>query len=69
MDKSEIKLETDYLGHVITRKDIKPNPDKISDIKKYAIPEITKQIKQCLGLIRYYRKFIDRLYYQVLPSH
>lgn len=59
MDKSEfLKLETSYLGHIITRDGIKPNPDKISAIEKYPIPETTKQIKQFLGLVGYYRKFI-----------
>ena len=59
MDKSEfLKLETAYLGHVISRDGIKPNPDKISAIKKYPIPKTPKEIKQFLGLLGYYRKFI-----------
>lgn len=59
MDKSEfLKLETAYLGHVITKEGIKPNPDKISAIMKYPIPKTPKEIKQFLGLLGYYRKFI-----------
>ena len=59
MDKSEfLKLETSYLGHIITRYGIKPNPDKISAIQKYPIPTTPKEIKQFLGLVGYYRKFI-----------
>jgi hypothetical protein len=59
MDKSEfLKLETAYLGHVITREGIKPNPEKIVAIQKYPIPKTPKEIKQFLGLIGYYRKFI-----------
>lgn len=59
MDKSEfLKLETAYLGHVISREGIKPNPDKIHAIENYPIPKTTKQIKQFLGLVGYYRKFI-----------
>lgn len=59
MDKSEfLKLETAYLGHIISKDGIKPNPDKISAIKKYPIPKTTKEIKQFLGLLGYYRKFI-----------
>lgn len=59
MDKSEfLKLETDFLGHVITRDGVKPNPDKIATIEKYPLPKTTKQIKQFLGLLGYYRKFI-----------
>jgi hypothetical protein len=59
MDKSEfLKLETAYLGHVISSEGIKPNPDKVVAIQNYPIPQTTKQIKQFLGLLGYYRKFI-----------
>lgn len=59
MDKSEfLKLETAYLGHVISRDGVKPNPDKIKTIENYPLPKTPKQIKQFLGLIGYYRKFI-----------
>lgn len=59
MDKSEfLKLETAYLGHVISKDGIKPNPDKINAIQKYPMPKTPKEIKQFLGLLGYYRKFI-----------
>lgn len=59
LDKSEfLKLETAYLGHVISNEGIKPNPDKIAAVKKYPLPKTPKQIKQFLGLLGYYRKFI-----------
>jgi transposase InsO family protein len=59
LDKSEfLKLETAYLGHVITRDGIKPNPDKVSAIQRYPMPKTPKEIKQFLGLLGYYRKFI-----------
>lgn len=59
MDKSEfLQLETAYLGHIISREGIKPNPDKIAAIQKYPLPKTNKEIKQFLGLLGYYRKFI-----------
>lgn len=59
MDKSEfLKLETAYLGHIIGREGIKPNPDKIKAIQNYPLPKTAKQIKQFLGLLGYYRKFV-----------
>lgn len=59
LDKSEfLKLETSYLGHIISRDGIKPNPDKITAIQNYPIPTTPKEIKQFLGLVGYYRKFI-----------
>ena len=59
MDKSEfLKMETAYLGHIISSDGVKPNPDKISAIERYPIPKTPKEIKQFLGLVGYYRKFI-----------
>lgn len=59
MDKSEfLKLETSFLGHVICREGVKPNPDKIAAIEKYPLPKTTTEIKRFLGLLGYYRKFI-----------
>lgn len=59
MDKSEfLKLETSYLGHVISKDGIKPNPDKISAIQNFPIPKTATEIKRFLGLVGYYRKFI-----------
>jgi len=59
LDKCEfLKQETSFLGHVITKDGIKPNPDKINAIQKYPIPTNTKELKGFLGLTGYYRKFI-----------
>lgn len=59
MDKSEfLKLETDFLGHVICKDGVKPNPNKIAAIEKYPLPKTTTEIKRFLGLLGYYRKFI-----------
>lgn len=59
MDKSEfLKLETEFLGHVICKDGVKPNPDKIAAIQRYPLPKTTTEIKRFLGLLGYYRKFI-----------
>src|SRR5699024_4044624 len=50
--------EISYLGHIITANGVKPNPEKIRAIVDYPTPTNTKAIKQFLGLLGYYRKFI-----------
>ena len=58
-DKCEfMRLEVAYLGHIISSKGVSPNPEKIKAIKCYPAPKNEKQIKQFLGLIGYYRRFI-----------
>ena len=59
-DKSNFfRKEVAYLGHIITTNGIKPNPDKIKTIKNFPIPKTVKEIKSFLGLLGYYRRFID----------
>lgn len=59
LDKCEfLKKETEFLGHIITTKGIKPNPNKINPIIKFPIPKTPKEIKSFLGLCGFYRKFI-----------
>ena len=59
LDKSEfLRKEVAYLGHIVTKDGIRPNPDKINAVKSFPIPKTPKEIKQFLGLIGYYRKFI-----------
>lgn len=60
LDKSEfLRHEVAYLGHVVTPEGVRPNPDKVKAIKNYPIPKTTKQIKGFLGLLGYYRRFIN----------
>lgn len=60
LDKSEfLRKEVAYLGHIVTPEGVKPNPDKVKAIKNYPIPKTTKQIKGFLGLLGYYRRFIN----------
>lgn len=59
MDKSEfLQKEVAFLGHIVTRDGIKPNPNKISAVQQYPIPKTPKEVKQFSGLLGYYRKFI-----------
>jgi hypothetical protein len=59
LNKSEfLRKEVSYLGHIITNKGVKPNPDKIKAVVNYPLPKTTKEIKAYLGLLGYYRRFI-----------
>ena len=57
---SFMKLHIEYSGHLISEKGIEPMPDKLTAIKKMLAPRSPKEIKQFLGLVDYYRKFILR---------
>ena len=48
----------EYLGHVISKDGIAPNPDKVRAVQKIPPPKTVKQVRSILGLIGYYRGYI-----------
>jgi len=50
--------EVKYLGHVISRDGIAPNPDKIAAVKDFPVPKNVKGVRSFLGLANYYRRFV-----------
>ena len=53
-----LKPELEYLGHLITKDGIKPNPVKNEAIKNFRELKTVKDVQSFLGLAGYYRKFI-----------
>ncbi|GKB56275.1 putative reverse transcriptase domain-containing protein [Tanacetum coccineum] len=48
-----------FLGHVIDSRGIHVDPAKIESIKDWASPKTPTEIRQFLGLVGYYRRFIE----------
>ncbi|GJR70755.1 putative reverse transcriptase domain-containing protein [Tanacetum coccineum] len=48
-----------FLGHVIDHSCVQVNPTKIEAIKSWAAPTTLTKVKQFLGLVGYYRRFIE----------
>ncbi|GJS48014.1 reverse transcriptase domain-containing protein [Tanacetum coccineum] len=48
-----------FLGHVIDCRGIHVDPAKIESIKDWASPKTPTEIRQFLGLVGYYRRFIE----------
>ena len=55
-----LKKHIQYLGHIVSGKGVTPMPEKLACIQKIPPPKTPKEVKQFLGLIGYYRKFVTR---------
>lgn len=50
--------EVHYLGHIVSRNGISPNPDKTRAIDEFPVPRNVTELRRFLGLAQYYRRFI-----------
>ena len=55
-----LKRHIQYLGRIVLGEGITPLPEKHDSIQKMLQPKTLKEIKQFLGVIGYYRKFVPR---------
>lgn len=53
-----IKGEILYLGHIVGKDGVKPNPRIVEAVKTWKVPTTVKEVQQYLGLCNYYRQFI-----------
>ena len=53
-----LKKHIQYLGHIISGEGIAPVQEKLESIQNLLPPRKPKEVKQFLGLIGYYRKFV-----------
>ncbi|KAM0735252.1 Retrovirus-related Pol polyprotein from transposon 17.6 [Formica fusca] len=53
-----LRHEVAYLEHIIGNDGVRPDPSKIKAVEHFPIPRNYKNIKQFLGLVGYYRRFI-----------
>ena len=55
---SFFKKHIQYLGHLISEEGIQPLPAKLESIAKMPTLQNAKQVKQFIGIVGYYRKFV-----------
>ena len=52
------KTHLKYLGHVVSKEGIRPDPDKLNTVREYPVPNKLKAVRTFLDLSSYYRRFI-----------
>ncbi|KAM8702411.1 hypothetical protein ACLKA7_007742 [Drosophila subpalustris] len=56
-----------YLGHVVSEAGIHTDPEKINAIKELAPPTSVKELRRCLGIASWYRRFVPNFTSIVQP--
>ncbi len=64
-----LREEVEYLGHVITRDGLKPNPAHLAAVNEFPTPQSVKEVRQLAGLASYYRRFILNFAKIASPLH
>lgn len=52
------QTEVQYLGFIVCRDGVKPDPDKVSAIRELAAPSNVREVRGLIGMCSYYRRFI-----------
>ena len=47
-----------FLGHVVGRRGLECDPRKIEEVKFWPVPDCLKSVRQFLGFVGYYRRFV-----------
>ena len=58
-----------FLGHVLSKDGISPNPEKVSKVKDWPVPKSAKEVHSFLGLASYYQRFIPQFAKWASPLH
>ena len=54
------KQEVEFLGHKVSAEGISPLAEKTAAIAEFPIPKNMRQLRQFLGMVNFYRRFIPR---------
>lgn len=64
-----VKTHLDYLGYEVQCNQIKPSDRHVESIKNFPIPTTRKSLQRFLGLVNYFRKFIQGFNVQAGPLY
>jgi hypothetical protein len=64
---SFVQKEIKYLGHIVNEQGIRPDPKKVEAVQTWPVPKNVHDVKSFLGLVTYFRKFIEHYFKIAVP--
>ena len=64
-----LRKEVPYLGHVISKEGIRPDPAKAVKVQQFPTPVDVTKVRQFLGLVSYYRRFVPGFAQKIGRAH
>ena len=58
-----------FLGHMLSKDGILPNPAKVKKVKDWPTPQSAKEVHSFLGLASFYQRFISQFAKWANPLH
>ena len=59
--------EIEYLGYILSREGIKPQPEKVSAILALKPPKNVKELRRFLGMVQFYRDLWEKRSHLIAP--
>jgi hypothetical protein len=53
------QTEIKYLGHIVDKQGIRPDPKKVEAVQTWPVPKNVHDVRSFLGLVNYFRKFVE----------
>ena len=63
------QAEVDFLGHLLSKNGVSPNPEKIEKVCDWPTPTSSNEVHSFIGLASYYRRFIPNFAKWAGPLH
>lgn len=64
-----LRPEVKFLGHLISAEGIKVDDEKVKALDTWPVPRNVKEVRQVLGFMSYYRRFVPRFAQIAKPLH
>ncbi|XP_041849958.1 uncharacterized protein cuzd1.1 [Melanotaenia boesemani] len=66
---SLLKTEVKFLGHIVSAAGIQVDGEKVKVLKEWPTPSSVKEVRQVVGFMSYYRRFVPHFAQMAQPLH